>query len=135
MLNLFILVIIEQFEKYYLTANNPLTQFSLHLETFKKHRQDQTIKYKCLKIQERHVIDLYMRLPPPLGEQEGTKKSEVKKKLLRMGIRTDNNGFIYFNELLYKLMREIYCTFKLNNTMAKYELVTQYRLFLLRKKA
>ena len=61
--------------------------------------------------------------------------SEVKKKLLRMGIRTDNDGYIYFNELLYKLMREIYCTFKLNNTMAKYELVTQYRLFLLRKKA
>ena len=50
MLNLFILVIIEQFEKYYLTANNPLTQFSLHLETFKKHWQEKSLKYKCLKI-------------------------------------------------------------------------------------
>ena len=34
MLNLFILVIIEQFEKYYLTADNPLTQFRDNLEVF-----------------------------------------------------------------------------------------------------
>ena len=60
--------IIEQFEKYYLTANNPLTQFSHHLETFKKHWQERTVRFKCLKIQERQVLDLYLRLPPPLGE-------------------------------------------------------------------
>ena len=34
MLNLFILVIIEQFEKYYLTTDNPVTQFRAHLEQF-----------------------------------------------------------------------------------------------------
>ena len=34
MLNLFILVIIEQFEKYYLTKDSPLTKFRENLEMF-----------------------------------------------------------------------------------------------------
>ena len=60
--------------------------------------------------------------------------SEIKKKLLKMGIKTDN-GFIYFNELLYRLMREQYCTFKLNKRMTLVELTTQFKLYQLRQKA
>ena len=51
-----------------------------------------------------------------MGMQTGTKEAEYKKKLLTMGIKTDN-GYVYFNEMLYRLMRESYCTFKLNTRM------------------
>ena len=60
--------------------------------------------------------------------QPGTKESDIKKQLLKMGIKSDN-GFVYFNEILYRLMREEYCKFKLNKRLQLFELTTQYKLF------
>ena len=67
MLNLFILVIIEQFERYYLSDDNPLEKFRNNLESFINEWQQRTAQYRCVKIKERYVTDLYMALPPPLG--------------------------------------------------------------------
>ena len=46
----------------------------------------------------------------------------------RQSIKADD-GFIYFNEILYRLMREQYCTFKLNKRMTLHELSTQFKLY------
>jgi hypothetical protein len=43
-------------------------------------------------------------------------ESDVKKEVLRLGIRKEQ-GFIYFNELLYRCMRRVYGNFKLNKKM------------------
>lgn len=40
-------------------------------------------------------------------------EDEMKKALLKMGIKGDN-GYIYFNELLYRCMRRKYGTMKIN---------------------
>ena len=87
-----------------------------------------TIQYGCLKIKEKKLLPFYSKLPPPLGMQPGTKESDIKKQLLKMGIKSDN-GFVYFNEILYRLMREEYCKFKLNKRLQLFELTTQYKLF------
>jgi len=47
---------------------------------------------------------------------EITTEDEIKKRMLKMGIRCDD-GYIYFNELLYRCMRSKYCNFKLNRKM------------------
>lgn len=48
-------------------------------------------------------------------------EAEIKKNLLKMGIRNEN-GFIYFNELLYRAMRRKYGNFKVNKNMQVTEL-------------
>jgi hypothetical protein len=53
---------------------------------------------------------------------------ELKKMLLRMGIKGDN-GFIYFNELLYRCMRRKYGNFKVNQKMQIFELRTQFQIY------
>ena len=60
----------------------------------------------------------------------GMSDSEAEKKLLKMGVKSEN-GYIYFNELLYRLMRELFVTdkFQLNTKMTMIELTTQYKLF------
>ena len=60
----------------------------------------------------------------------GMSDSEAVKKLLKMGVKSEN-GYIYFNELLYRLMRELFVTdkFQLNTKMTMIELTTQYKLF------
>jgi hypothetical protein len=74
------------------------------------------MQYGCLKIREKKLLPLFERLPPPLGMAPGGKKSDKKKQLLKMGIKSDE-GFIYFNELLYRLMREVYGKIRLNKRM------------------
>lgn len=38
-------------------------------------------------------------------------------------------GWIYFNELLYRILRNQHVKFHLNKTMQIRELITQYKLF------
>ena len=49
-------------------------------------------------------------------EEMVTLESDVKREVLKLGIRKEN-GFIYFNELLYRSMRRVYGNFKLNKKM------------------
>ena len=53
----------------------------------------------------------------------GVTESDLKKNLLKMGIRSDD-GYIYFNELLYRCMRRHYGNLKLNKKMQIFELKT-----------
>ena len=56
MLNLFILVIIQQFEKYYLPKDNMIVLFKRDLDSFMRVWKTETQdKYKCLKIKEKQL--------------------------------------------------------------------------------
>jgi hypothetical protein len=55
---------------------------------------------------------------------------ELKKQLLKMAIKSDN-GYIYFNELLYRCMRRKYGNMKISRKMQIFELKTQYKIFLM----
>jgi len=41
---------------------------------------------------------------------------DMKKNLLKMAIKTDN-GYIFFNEMLYRCMRRKYGNMKINKSM------------------
>ena len=57
--------------------------------------------------------------------------TEMKKQMLKMGIKCED-GFIYFNELLYRCMRRQYGNFKLNKRMTFHEITIQFRLLRMR---
>lgn len=131
MLNLFILVIIQQFELYYVSDDNPIQKFKTNLDLFMKTWIAYTAKrYKCVKIREKQLHDFFKTLPPPIGLTDDTTEAELKKTMLKMGIRCDD-GYIYFNELLYRCMRRQYGNFKLNKRMQIVELKTQYKIYYL----
>ena len=80
-------------------------------------------RYKCLKIKEKQLQEFFRKLgekgdkETSLGfSEEFYDDGELKKQLLKMGIKSDN-GFIYFNELLYRCMRRKYGNFKVNQKM------------------
>ena len=53
MLNLFVLVILQQFDKYYLPKDNILEKFKNDFENFKETWKEFTLsRYNCLKIKE-----------------------------------------------------------------------------------
>ena len=130
MLNLFILVIIEQFDKYFLDSENAFSIFQAKFDQFEETWVAQSKKYDCRMIKENELMAFYKRLPSPMGMAIGMDDSEAQRKLLKMGVKSED-GFIYFNELLYRIMRELFVTdkFQLNNKMTVIELTTQYKLF------
>lgn len=135
MLNLFILVIIQQFETYYVADDNPIKTFNSNFEVFHEVWVERTKKHKVVRIRERDVIDFFKNLPTPLGfcnESGGLTQheSEMKKEILKMGVRSDN-GWVYFNELLYRSMRRVFGNFKLGCKMQIIELKTQFRIYML----
>mmetsp|Transcript_7183 Transcript_7183/g.12108 ORF Transcript_7183/g.12108 Transcript_7183/m.12108 type:complete len:1503 (-) Transcript_7183:75-4583(-) len=138
MLNLFILVIIQQFEKYYLPKENMITLFKndqqAFMQVWKEFTQD---RYNCLKIKENQLTKFFRRLgdfgdkQTSLGfNEEYYEDGELKKQLLKMAIKSDN-GYIYFNELLYRCMRRKYGNMKINKKMQIFELRTQYSIYLM----
>lgn len=99
------------------TFMNDFEKFMLVWKEFTQAR------YNCQCIKENHLIPFFRRLGETgdakhtLGFSEVTiDLPEMRKQMLRMGIKSEN-GFVYFNELLYRVMRRKYCTFKLSKKM------------------
>jgi hypothetical protein len=136
MLNLFILVIIGQFEKYYLPKENMITLFKNDQQSFmrvwKKYTQD---RYNCKCIKENQLTKFFRELGE-IGDKESSlgfsaeyfEEGELKKQLLKMSIKSDS-GLIYFNELLYRCMRRKYGSMKIGKKMQIFELHTQFKIF------
>ena len=133
MLNLFILFIIQQFEKYYMPKESMITRFKQDLTAFHEVWQRFTqAKYKCVKIKETRLTKFFRELgekEPSLGfHSDAYDDATMKKSLLKMGIRSDH-GFVYFNELLYRCMRRKYSQMKISRQMQIFELKTQFHIY------
>ena len=68
-----------------------------------------TQKHHCIKLKGKFLFDFIKAIPPPLGLM-GQSEGEIKKRLLKMNIKAED-GWIYFNELLYRMLRNRYGSF------------------------
>ena len=65
-----------------------------------------------------------------MGVSDHARPEEIDRIVLKMGINVDD-GFIYFNEMLYRVMRAQFVTgrnLKFNRILTISELVTQYKI-------
>ena len=77
-------------------------------------------RYRCRKIKENQLTKFFRKLGE-IGDRDSSlgfseeyyEDGELKKQLLKMAIKSDN-GYIYFNELLYRCMRRRYGNMKIN---------------------
>lgn len=67
MLNLFILVIIQQFEQYYVSEDNPIQKFKRNLSAFVKEWIKLTERTNHVKIKNSELTKFMRILPPPIG--------------------------------------------------------------------
>jgi len=108
MLNLFILVIIQQFDKYFLEEGNPLAVFEADYLAFFEAWRPLTEIYQCTKMKTKHLKPFLKHLDPRIrhgmGISENAKEEDLDRIILKMGINVDD-GFIHFNEMLYRIMR------------------------------
>ena len=63
MLNLFVLVIIQQFTKYYIDADNPRVRFETDFEGFKEAWRHGSGRYQAIKLKVKQVNLFFRKLP------------------------------------------------------------------------
>jgi hypothetical protein len=103
MLNLFILVILQQFDEYYLPQDNILERFRDDLEKFKKTWTDFTRDYKCLKIKDNMLVKFFDSMEPELG-MNGLTHNDIVCEIVKM----DLERYLLPNE--YLVMRKVIYT-------------------------
>jgi len=82
MLNLFIMVIIQQFELYYLTDDNVLEKFKDQLIIFKKNWTKFTSDHDCLKLKDTKLVSFFRAMEQPLGLKDVQEKQIIKEVVL-----------------------------------------------------
>ncbi|CDW83739.1 cation channel family protein [Stylonychia lemnae] len=107
MLNLFVLIILQQFELYYLPQDNILQQFREDLIKFKFTWSKFSKEFEGLKIRSLDLVAYFKELEGNLGMKDDTDKN-IMRYIVKMNLESDEEGFIYFNELLFKAMKRIY---------------------------
>ena len=107
LLNLFILIILQQFDKYYLPDDNVLKKFKNDLEIFKKNWHEFSKEHDGIKIRDHWLVDFFHSMVPPLGFKGMKSKSrkDIVVEIVKMDLVSDTEGYIYFNELLFRAMK------------------------------
>jgi hypothetical protein len=67
MLNLFILVLMQNFEENYINIDNPIQAFENNAMYFKDHWVQFCTKGNIMYIKHNFLIDFYMQLDKPIG--------------------------------------------------------------------
>mmetsp|Transcript_16699 Transcript_16699/g.22529 ORF Transcript_16699/g.22529 Transcript_16699/m.22529 type:complete len:101 (+) Transcript_16699:2597-2899(+) len=84
-----------------------------------------------MRMKVKNVSAFFQRLPKRMQKKmdidDSSREMDVHRVILKMGIQVDD-GFIYFNEMLYRVMRAQFGRVKLNSVMVLNELVSQFRI-------
>lgn len=65
--NIFVLIVVQQFEENYICSDNPLQHYNADIKTFKEKWVSNTFKQNGLRLNQTDIIKLFLNLPPPLG--------------------------------------------------------------------
>lgn len=115
MLNLFILVLIEQFSSSQEHFHyNPVEEFEINLEFFRKHWAKFTKKYNGVKMHYKDLMSFFIKLGPQLGGFKKLKsefdKNDAAQKVFKMGLEQDEENAVYFNDVLYSCFKRVFGT-------------------------
>jgi len=108
MVDLFVLIILQQFDLYYLPTDNVLDRFKTDVQSFKITWKKFSRDFDGFKIRGNDIQKFFKELKGDLGMSMITDKKTVERELVIMNLQADNDGYIYFNELLYKTMKRRY---------------------------
>ena len=130
MLNMFGMVVVQQFEKFYMNSDNPLNSFEEVAYDFRKTWSHFTAKQKGTKIKYTDVYNFFVCLKSPLGFHVPDKSNYlnlretinlkqcldslrfnpnyIRKRIAAMNLFIDSEGFITFGQMLHAAMKNAY---------------------------
>ena len=132
MLNLFLMVTLQQYDEFTNKNYNPIEKFESFLIDFNnawnKFSDDEDEGFRIKKI---YVIQFFMEFNwKKLNFPEQGKLEAIKKYVTELKLRTDNDDYIYYHDVIYKIINKqmgslIDRNNKDNNTIFKKEIKVQ----------
>jgi hypothetical protein len=115
MLNLFILIVLQLFEKYFIETENMISKYKEDFEIFQENWQSLRPTHSGLMMSQSKLIRFFSRLPGQIG-MEGMDLNSMTRTILEMGVRryfqhdrlSNAEKNVYFNELLFCTLRRVY---------------------------
>eukprot|EP01022_Parablepharisma_sp_SALTPOND_P016346 TRINITY_DN2382_c0_g1_i1.p1 TRINITY_DN2382_c0_g1~~TRINITY_DN2382_c0_g1_i1.p1 ORF type:complete len:1853 (+),score=104.69 TRINITY_DN2382_c0_g1_i1:61-5559(+) len=107
MLNLFVLVVLQLFEKYFDSSDNILRKFKNDFEIFQEVWRHAKPTKSGLFISTDKLRKFFTDLPPYFGFNSNDVNLRTKQ-IMSLGIRSDPDSNVYFNELLYCTLQRLY---------------------------
>ena len=86
MINLFVLVVLQLFEKYFIETDNIVSKFKEDFEVFQFNWLAIGPTHSGYMLSQTKLLRFFTKLPDPLG-MEGMGPNEITKQILDMGIR------------------------------------------------
>lgn len=141
MLNLFVMVILQNYEDF---TNNPesvVTIFNNDVKKFKKCWANYTRESQGRRIHYKFLADFMYDLGIGLGIAQEIGHEKAIKTLSIMELEIDKDGFVYYNDMLFSVMKRKHEKLLVKNLtgnsrklMRKEENTTTKKLFKLREK-
>jgi len=107
MLNLFVLVVLQLFEKYFISDENIMSTFKEDFDIFQEKWLEAKPSHLGFFIHESKLMKLFWSLPPKFGF-EADNPNLLAKRIMDLDIRRDNGGNVFFNEVLYCTVHPLY---------------------------
>ena len=60
-----------------------------------------------MKIKDYKMVEFFASMEEPLGMSQDD-NDDIIKNIVKMDVESDEGGFVYFNELLFKTMNRVY---------------------------
>ena len=86
MINLFVLVVLQLFEKYFIQTDNIVSKFKEDFEVFQVNWLSLGPTHSGCMLSQTKLLRFFNRLPDPLG-MEGLNPNELTRQILDMGIK------------------------------------------------
>lgn len=91
-----------------------MQQFKDDLDEFKKVWIRFASEYQGVRLKDNQLVEFFNVIEGNLGTN-CRNKAEVVRHIVKMNLKCDEQGFVYFNELLFKSMKIIYGHFNIKN--------------------
>jgi hypothetical protein len=107
-LELFISVILQNYEEISNNPYNAVNMFGKDLRAFRKYWIEETADKRSVKINKEKLISLIGRLGFEFKLLTDNSRLSVLKTLGSMAIEMDHEGHFYFNDILYAVLKKKY---------------------------
>jgi hypothetical protein len=106
MLNLFLMVTLQQYDDFTTKSYNPIDKFEGFCEEFKSAwNKNSTDQDKGFRIKKNLIINFFSDFTwKKLNFPDANKLEYIKKYVLELKLRSDPENYVYFHDVLYKIV-------------------------------
>jgi Ion transport protein len=108
LMNLFIMVILQNYEEYEKNPESAVMLFNKHLKEFRRVWETYSFLYHGVKIHYNDLPQFMYGLSPALGLDRSVPRGKIMRMMVALRLDIDENGFIYYNDMLFVLLKKKY---------------------------